>query len=373
MAQPMLENQRAAMRLRPTGDVSLPGWAFPADVVAWVQLLTDRDICKVGKEKIYEGYTETAFRYVFPYNQQYLDKQEHLQNLITILPSGKRENDEKLLHNTEAGLISYTRCQTMEEEIAKRHFDVDLFVWPRDDGTGTFAVVQTWPVEINPTFQATFEQVEIADADAEHFHRTAMDEFKTSMRKLFKLQANEDVEVMSVKRESENNELVYVGEGDALMAMLRISEDIRKSLMITSLAEPDGLECQWTCKGRTGSHAWKMDLKKEYCLYLKQGWDTMACVKPKEQFDWDSRLKGEGKGVLYVGQRKQDVAICDGPGLVCPRGLPVVANKCRVCVGLRRLDGTVALERLSFELGLGQQSCGVVGRNRHCQLIRVAR
>jgi len=298
----MLENQRAAVGLRPTGDVPLPGWAFAAEVGAWVQLLTDRDIRKAGKVKIYEGYTETAYRYVFPHKQQYSDKQKELQNLITILPSGKRENDEKLLHNDEAGLISYTRCQTMEdEELAKRLFDVDPFVWLRENGS--FAVVQTWPVEINAKFKETFEQVETVDA--EHFDPTAMNEFKRSMKKLFKLQENEDVEVMSVKRNNENGQPVYVGKGDALMAMLRISEEIRNSLMITSLAEPDGLECQWTCEDRKGTRVWHMDLTLEYCLYLKQGWDTMACVKPKEQFDWDSKLKGDGKAFCLPGSENK--------------------------------------------------------------------
>merc|ERR1719367_2666825 len=113
------------------------------------------------------------------------------------------------------------------------------------------------------------------------------------MRKLFKLEENEDVEVMSVKRESENNKPLYVGKGDALMAMLRVSEDIRTSLRITKLAEPDGLQCEWTNgDGKSGTKDWKMDLTVDYCLYVKQGWDTMACVKPKEQFDWDSRCKG---------------------------------------------------------------------------------
>jgi len=77
--------------------------------------------------------------------------------------------------------------------------------------------------------------------------------------------------------------------------MLRISKGIRDALGIKALVGRDGIDCKWTCEDRFGYKTWKIDLAQEYCLYFKDGWDKMACVKPKVQFDWDSNAQGEGK------------------------------------------------------------------------------
>jgi len=79
------------------------------------------------------------------------------------------------------------------------------------------------------------------------------------------------------------------------MAMLRINKRARDALGIRSLVGRDGIDCKWTCEERFGFKTWTMDLTLEYCLYVKDGWDKMACVKPKAQFEWDSRPEGQAK------------------------------------------------------------------------------
>jgi len=260
-----------------------------------VRLLNARDVRRAGHVKIYdEGFTETAYRYIFPYKEEYKHKAAELQNLITILPSGKQENDEPLEQNEEAGLITYTRCQTMKEhdlaKVCRTHSEP--FVWARPDKT--FAVVQTWPVEINAKFHEKFEEANSPE-DAEKFEKEALDEFKTSMRKLFKLKVSEDLTVWSMKKRTRNEYPLYTGTGEALMAMLRINKKVRDALDIEALVGRDGIDCKWTCETRTGNQVWTMDLNLEYCLYVKDGWDKMACVKPKAQFDWDSFTHGQAK------------------------------------------------------------------------------
>jgi len=286
-----------------TENVRLPAWASAKEVEAWVQLLTVRDVESAGSVKVYGGYEESAYRYVFPYKEQYKKKKDKLQNLITVLPTAQRENDEPLLHNDEAGLIAYTKSQDMEPDLAKKQPKVvDPFVWARDDGK-TFAVVQTWPVEINKAFEQAFRKVENPESDPVHFEPRALSEFKTSMRKLFQLpkSGDDELKVMSVVRERKHETPIYIGTGEYLMAMLRISKTVREELMIESLVGRKCLQCRWECEGRTGTHQWQLDLSTEFCLYLKQGWDTMACIKPKTQFDYDSHTIGREDSIINQG------------------------------------------------------------------------
>lgn len=286
------------------GGVHLPEWAYAREVAEWVNLLMERDNSIAGSVEVHTGFTESAYRYVFAYKDMYKNKfKEGGPRLLTILPAGTRENDEPVAHNEEAGLIAYTYKQTMKPDLASTQTDASAFVWKRNDGT--YAVVQTWPVEINEKFRKTFEEQNFPDPNI--FNQDAMEEFKMSMIKLFDLPANNpDMPLLSVKKKTENNLPVYVGKGKALMSMLRTRADIRAQLDITKLEEPDGFECQWKCDGRTGPKSWKFDLTLDYCLYTKLGWDTMACVKPKSQFDKDCVANEEGKSCLICKSDKDD-------------------------------------------------------------------
>jgi len=98
--------------------------------------------------------------------------------------------------------------------------------------------------------------------------------------------------VMCVHRERENNLPLYIGTGDALMSMLRTFKNIRDQLKITTIFESGGFACKWTCVTEEGNlnegfHTFHVDLTRQYCLYTKQGYDEMACVKLKPQFDRD--------------------------------------------------------------------------------------
>jgi len=302
VTEPLLPNQRTEqnqskmLEREETGGIKLPWWAVAAEVKAWVQLLTKRDMQRASFVTKYDGYEETAYRYVFHYKEQY--KHKKLQNLITILPSGNRENDEPLKHNEEAGLIAYTKCQEMEADLARLQHDVDPFVWETSGGK-KYTVVQTWPVEVNPTFRKEFEVMK--DPDTNFFDPMALQEFKTCMKRLFQLPDAEDAPVMAVQRKRQNTTPLFVGKGLELMAMLRVSPNIRKDLMIESLVEPNGFIGRWECEGRSDTKVWKMDLTSEYFLYVKRGWDTMTCFKPKEQFEWDCKTLGQGRKVDLAG------------------------------------------------------------------------
>jgi len=63
-ATPMPQDHNAVEQWQ-TGDVLLPKWASATEVDAWVRLLTQRDVSRAGRVKVYEGFTETVYRYVF--------------------------------------------------------------------------------------------------------------------------------------------------------------------------------------------------------------------------------------------------------------------------------------------------------------------
>merc|ERR1712129_638852 len=69
---------------------------------------------------------------------------------------------------------------------------------------------------------------------------------------------------------------------------LRLRQDIREQLRILEVLEPDGFMSKFTTKKDEGEKPFHMDLSVSYCLYTKQGWETMACVKPLHQFNWEA-------------------------------------------------------------------------------------
>merc|ERR1712176_1144989 len=92
-------------------------------------------------------------------------------------------------------------------------------------------------------------------------------------------------------KQEENPSPVYIGTGAALMHMLRTRKDVRDELDIIALIEPDGFKCRWVDgKQQEGEKDFRMALDEEFALYQKQGWERMACSKPKHQFDLEATL-----------------------------------------------------------------------------------
>jgi len=115
---------------------------------------TGEEVC------IYPGFTEHAYRLVFPFEDHFAPD---APQLLTVTPSGVVETKKMLKPKKGAGLIAYTYPQSISDELAEAPVthQVDgssmngsgcalrdtAFVWRRKDGTN--ALIQTCPTALN--------------------------------------------------------------------------------------------------------------------------------------------------------------------------------------------------------------------------------
>merc|ERR1712194_218862 len=216
------------------------------------------------------------------------DNYEGKAHLLTILPSGVIENDKELIPAKEGALIAYPYPQDIPEAKAQQHLNTP-FVWKRTDGT--HAVVQTWPVKYNEKFHEGFGVV-FENPDVNKFKPKAVSEFKEVMIKLFGATAQNQA-VIYAHKETKNELPVYIGSSKKLADLLSASEQLRKELNIAKLLD-DGFVSNWVDgKQKTGEKEFHWPKEEvDYALYTKQGWETMACITPLEQFKRDRDLTG---------------------------------------------------------------------------------
>jgi len=244
-----------------------------------VMQLENQDRADMAQVKKTGGFTENAYRFVFAYEDNFKDgAPPHLQ---TILPSGKIENEKVLNPEAERGLIAYTYSQKMADKKTADLFKAQgsPFVF---DKNGEPYVMQTWPTRFNEKFKKDFTLYKYPNnPDPTHFEVEALEDFKRVALKLFQRSGDEDPPLWLGVRQSENKLPMYEGSGSQLMALLRLRHDIREELSIIKILEPDGFLSKFTDgKNKEGEKPFHMDLNRPYCLYTKQGWETMACVKP---------------------------------------------------------------------------------------------
>jgi len=287
------------LRKRQMGGKEVEEDAYAPEVAQLVSRLEDMGKEDVSKVRKFKGFKESAYRYVFAFEDKYQGKSPHL---LTILPSGKVENDKHLEPAPESGLIAYTYTQAMTNETAARHFleKQEPFVFLKD---GKPHVMQTWPTKFNDKFKSEFDLVKYPDyptnpdgnPDEVHYERVALEDFKKVVTTLFELPLDDpDLPLWLGVKITDNDMPVYEGTGSELMALLRLRKDIRDSLDILQILEPDGFVSRYrTPKGKTGEKDFHMDLAVPYCLYIKKGWETMACVKPVVQFNWEAERSDE--------------------------------------------------------------------------------
>jgi len=289
----------------------VPKWACTEHVEAWVRHLAYKDRIDVKEVIVHAGFTETSRRLFFPYEDQYKDVEP--PHLLTVLPSGKIENDKFLKPEKEKALFAYPWCQKMHPTAAKGFLDTN-FVWEHGS---EYRVCQAWKVDYNADFKDSRTGFKWSDdnPDTDHFSEEVMKEFKQVLRKLFKVPEGKDIAVYYAHKELTNNKHTYEGKGESLMSLLRIHKGVRDDLNIKVLIEPDGFISEWEQwedektklkKVKKTKHFF-MDVTKTYVLYTRiMGPErAMACVKPKDQFDRECKYTGVKQGVQELCQEGQ--------------------------------------------------------------------
>jgi len=280
---------------RQTGGKEVPDNFYAQDVAKFVLRLERKDKRDLARLKKFTGFTENAYRFVWAYEELFPRVNPHL---LTILPSGKIENDKILEPRGGKGIIAYTYSQKMHDKKTAQLYQGSPFVFEKD---GEPYVMQTWPTSFNDQFKNSFTLHKYPhNPDPEHFEEEALEDFKRVVLTLFKRSGDADLPLWLGRRQSENTLPMYQGTGSELMALLRLRPDIREGLDIIKILEPDGFISKFTKKVKEVENGvekevekeaekhFHMDLARTYCLYTKQGGESMACVKPLAQFDWEA-------------------------------------------------------------------------------------
>ena len=85
-------------------------------------------------------------------------------------------------------------------------------------------------------------------------------------------------------------EWIEFAQDGELLAVLRANADIASSMEIQTVSETGFVTGVVDGKGNRSSKDFTLAAEGEYALYVKQGWETMACATPLEQFLPDREL-----------------------------------------------------------------------------------
>jgi len=256
---------------------------------------------------VYPGFTEHAYRLVFPFKDHFAPD---IPQLLTIMPSGVVETNTMLEPQKEEALIAFTFPQSMSDQLAeppvlfKPGVNVDdnapvdssgrilrdtPFVWRREDGTN--ALVQTWPTTVNEKFRKSFEISEGTNPDSNKFQPQAVAEFQEAMARLFG-PAAANRPILFCHKKTENTSPAVVGTSEEVLAHLTENPGLMRKLAILSV-DREGLS--FVSDGTDGDgnkfeKHFTMTEGEQCVVYRKIGWDTMGCTKPLQQFLRDAEL-----------------------------------------------------------------------------------
>jgi hypothetical protein len=232
----------------------------------------------------YPGYSQSACRLCFNYEDGY-----GKADLQTIMPSGHVESTKALVPKLGKGLLTYSFPQFMESLGAATPHLGSPFVWEQDSDLGgisakKYVVVQTWSTNYNQSFKDSYK-VSSENPDPAKFDQVASANFRRTIQHLFGDKSVDQPILYCEKITNCPGSPVYTGSCSALLTMLRTHASAAQELGITNVGE-SGFTCTTVDgNGKEGSFKFQFgSTEEEYALYVKAGWDTMACITPLQQF-----------------------------------------------------------------------------------------
>ena len=156
-------------------------------------------------------------------------------------------------------------------------------MYQRDNGE--FGVSHTWPIKFNEKFQKDFTCLtNIEETDPSVFSSQALFEFQQCVLRLFGPQAIERAPIIFASNKRKNPFKVIVGLPQDIDHFLRRHPELCDEMKIAKL-HPGGFVCVYkNGKGRTGPKHFEYQPNVQNVLYVKKGWEEMACVKPLSLF-----------------------------------------------------------------------------------------
>jgi hypothetical protein len=190
-------------------------------------------------------------------------------------------------------LTAFTFLQDMAPDVAKQTLTreelqplIRTFVFSRVNDT--YGICHTWPIKYNAQYQKDFHCTTDAEqVDTSVFHPQATHEFGETMKTLFGADALERAPLIFAESRRVNKRRAFVGTPHELMRYLRAHPEVCDELKIAKLY-PGGFVAIYTCPGSVSGYK-NFDFQPgvPQVIYTKEGWETMASIKPLELFNKD--------------------------------------------------------------------------------------
>jgi len=263
-----------------------------------------------GVTQYTEGFKEHAYRLLFPYEDNFPDKEPHL---LTILPTGVIETTKTLTSEKERGLIAYTFGQQIEKKLlegkvveaeasdwkGKKHADTPFI---KDILGPKYTLIQTWPTKINEKFKQDFKMTDF-NPDPKKFEAGAVTDWKATIQALSGEDATDKVKIQYCHKTTNNDFSCYLGVTEDLLLYFKENNEAMIAVGIKEMTRTGFVATGEDGKGTKIEKTFTMDPKTQYVVYKKVGWETMGCCKTKEQFDKECEFRGKGEWKM-VGQPK---------------------------------------------------------------------
>ena len=233
----------------------------------------------------YNGFREFTYRLMMPYEDNF----DSIPNLQTIRTDGTVETEKMLTPQKERALFSYPYVQHISLENCRKHLSSG-FIHP--NGSSSYLLSQIWPTKYNSSFKRDYS-ISMTNPNPEKFSEEAANVFRLTCNTLF----NDNTagnRVMYCSKESVNNNPLYVATASELIHMLRTNPSITESMNITNVTDNGFVAGIVDGSGNTNSKAFtiarNMSDSRLIVLYVKKGWETMACVNTFDEFMVDREL-----------------------------------------------------------------------------------
>ena len=233
----------------------------------------------------------------------------------------------------DRAVCAFPMLQTIPLDKALPHLEPtpnNIFVFKRDNGT--YGVVHCWPIKFNQDFQKRFTITEDNPDPAKFSPRMAA-EMKACMHKLFggakrsSLLAaccggggggggggGDGTKLKYCSSTSWNGKTCLTGTAPEMIAFLRQNPRLQQHLNIAKL-EPDGFTARVKIKGKFSKekefHMASSTAREEHVVYVKQGYEEMASVKPLDLFHYDCEF---GRELSELSELYQDHVQAVKPG-----------------------------------------------------------
>ena len=212
----------------------------------------------------------------------------------------------------ERALCAFPMLQTIPLAKALPHLAQEpnnKFIVQRDNGE--CGVVHCWPIKFNAEFKKRF-RIETYNFDPSKFSPRMATEMKACMQALFDEDRGQSLGALIsgclggthggaklhyCSATSWNKKTILSGTASELVAFLRQHPKLQHAMNIVKL-EPDGFTARIKIKGMLQPkekefHMASTTGREEHTVYIKQGYEEMACVKPLDLFKYDCEFGPE--------------------------------------------------------------------------------